>query len=225
MDEFLVVDAAEPAGGKPARKGHLHFIVRTSNFGFWVAWMSFRFAPGDPQLRTVQRLSINSCDVRHVLGRFQPAFDLQRSHTRANEFGQHFQSGQVLWAEQIFSISERHQLAIADQFIRHAAGLRAFAAVRRAAAKRFTGQALARIGDAESAMNEDLERKCGMRNVRCGRLIRAGGINQRGLNLVDLLERALARENDELAAESFGELHARGAGNGHLRRGVDWEIG
>jgi len=34
MDQFLVVDAAEPAGVKPAGKGHLHFIFTICDFRF-----------------------------------------------------------------------------------------------------------------------------------------------------------------------------------------------
>ena len=39
MDQFLVVDAAEPAGVKPPREGHLHFIFTIYDFRFtkWIA--------------------------------------------------------------------------------------------------------------------------------------------------------------------------------------------
>src|SRR5438034_7608095 len=34
MDQFLVVDAAEPARVKPAGEGHLHFVFTIYDFGF-----------------------------------------------------------------------------------------------------------------------------------------------------------------------------------------------
>ena len=39
MDQLLVVDAAEPAGVKPAGKGHFHFIFAICDFRFtkWIA--------------------------------------------------------------------------------------------------------------------------------------------------------------------------------------------
>ena len=59
VDQFLVVDAAEPAGVKPARKGHFHLILRFSAGprGF-----------GPPVIRSqfVQRVPINPGDARDI---------------------------------------------------------------------------------------------------------------------------------------------------------------
>src|SRR6185436_12121710 len=36
VDQFLVVRAAEPAGGKAARESHLHFVLRIADCGWRV---------------------------------------------------------------------------------------------------------------------------------------------------------------------------------------------
>src|SRR5678816_346545 len=108
MNQFLVVDAAEPAGVKPAGKGHLQVVL--SRAGSCLAFDAGRSTLG----RLLQRLPINPRDVRHVFRRFEPAFDLQRTHPAAHQFRQHFQTRQILLAEQILAIAQRYGLAVAD---------------------------------------------------------------------------------------------------------------
>ena len=45
------------------------------------------------------------------------------------------------------------------------------------------------------------------------------------LNLLNFLERTLARQHDKVAAEFARKLHTTGAGDGHLRRGMNREVG
>ena len=45
------------------------------------------------------------------------------------------------------------------------------------------------------------------------------------MDLFNLLERTFAREHDQAATQFAGELDAAGAGDRHLRRGMDREIG
>jgi hypothetical protein len=63
-----------------------------------------------------------------------------------------------LGAEQVAAVTEIDFLAVGDEVVRETAGLGAFAAVGGAAAEGFAGEALAGIRDAESAVDEDLQR-------------------------------------------------------------------
>src|SRR5688572_9680520 len=69
VDQFLVVDAAKPAGGKTARKGHGHFIAWISDFGLQL-WQGFGryFTMRVQRLATIQGLPINSRDVGNIFG-------------------------------------------------------------------------------------------------------------------------------------------------------------
>ena len=118
-----------------------------------------RVSPYSVAPQIIQGLAVDAGDVGDVFRRFEPAFDFQRGDAGADQLRQHFQPGEILRAEQIFPVAERHRLAVGDQIVGHPAGLRAFAAVGRASAQRFARQALAGIGDAERAVNEDLQRK------------------------------------------------------------------
>ena len=83
----------------------------------------------------------------------------ERGHADAHQFRQDFQPGQVLRAEQVLPVAERDELAVGDQLVGHAAGLRAFAAIGRTSAQRLARQALAGVSDTERAVDEDLEGK------------------------------------------------------------------
>src|SRR5215211_342076 len=96
----------------------------------------------------VESLAISTGDIRDVLGRFKPALNLERRHTRSNQFGQDIDARKILWTEQVALIAERHFVAIGQQFVRHAARLGAFTAIGRAATERLTRQALAGVSDA-----------------------------------------------------------------------------
>ena len=106
-------------------------------------------------------MPVDPRDVGDVFRRLEPAFDFQRGDAGADQVRQHFQPGQILRAEQIFPVAERDRLAVGNQIVRHPAGLRAFAAIGRAAAQRFAGQALAGVGDAQRAVDEDFQGQVG----------------------------------------------------------------
>jgi hypothetical protein len=83
-------------------------------------------------------------------------------------------------------------LAVDDELVRHAAALRALAAVRRAAAPRLARQALAAPRHAQRAVHEDLELEVGA-----------------APELADLVDRELARHDD--AADSRAAANAAAA--------------
>ncbi len=150
VDQRLVVDAPEPARVQPARKGHLHLV------------QPFRKRGGrgcvPARRHGIQRLAVNPGDAGDVLRGLQPAFDLERRHAQPHQIGDHLDAREVLRAEQVTAVAQRHGAAIGHQLVRQAAGLRAFAAVGRAAAEGFAGQALARVGHAQRAVDKDLQR-------------------------------------------------------------------
>ena len=113
--------------------------------------------------RRVDRAAIVPSDVRDVLGRLQPAFDLERDHARVDQLWRQLIRRQVLWAEQIFLIAEIDVLAVTDQLVGQSAGLSTLPAIRAAAAERFARQALAGVRDAECSMHERLQRHFGLR--------------------------------------------------------------
>ena len=100
------------------------------------------------------------------------------------------------------------ELAVADDLVGHPAGLGALAPVGRAAAERLAGEALARVGDAEGAVDEDLDGQA--------RLPADPG---------DLVERKLAGQDHARAAQLAGQPDPFLAGDRHLGRGVDLQVG
>ena len=68
MGEFLIVDAAKPAGVEATRETHLEFVARGLRFEF-----RRRFA-GKIRHDFVERLSVNARDAGDVLRRFEPAY-------------------------------------------------------------------------------------------------------------------------------------------------------
>ena len=79
---------------------------------------------------------------------------------------------QILGAQKILNVLEIDELAVADDLVRHAAGLGAFAPIRRPAAQGLAGQALPGIGHAERAVDEDfdgeVDRRAGFVRSRAG---------------------------------------------------------
>ena len=94
--------------------------------------------------------------------------------------------------------------AIDEQLIRQAAGLGTLAAVGAAAAEGFAGEALAGVGDAQGAVDENFQRHIG------------GGVILR----ISARESSRAR-TARLDAEAPDKLDAAGFGEGHLGGGVD----
>ena len=116
--------------------------------------------------------------------------------------------GQVLGAQKVLDVVKIHEPAVADDLIRHAARLGAFAPIRRPASQRLAGQALPRIGHAKRTVDEHLQGKV-----------------DRPADAADFRQRQLASEDDSRAAELAGELNPFLAGDRHLGRRVDLEIG
>ena len=193
----FVIAALEPTGRKATRERQFHL--------FHVARRDAGRAAGQ---RGVQRPAVVPRDVGHVLGRLQAALDLERGNTGIEQLGQQRVGGQILRTEQVFDARiQVHVFPVADHFVRQPASLRALASVRASAAQRFTGQALARVGHAQSAVDEHLQRQTGMRP-----------------DLADLVDRQLAGQHHALHAQLLGHPDALRAGQRHLRAGVDLQI-
>ena len=172
---------------------------------------------GDP----VDGLAVDAGEVGDVLGALEPALDLERGDAEAHQVGQDVEAGEVLRAEEVAAAAEVDLPAVGDEVVGHAAGLGAFAAVGGAAAERLGGEALAGVGDAERAVDEDLELDGGGGDRRA---VGRGLLGELGLEFADLGEGVLAGEDDEAGAEIAGEADAGGAGDRHLRRDVDRQV-
>ena len=155
----------------------------------------------------VQGAAVGLCDVGDVFGGFEAALDFEGGDAGAEEIGKDFQAGQVLRAEEVAAVAERDGLAVANEFVRKAAGLGAFAAIGGASAEGFASQALAGIGDAQGAMDKDFQGK---------------GDTCDGL---DFLYGTFAGQHDQRAAKGPRKFDACRARDGHLGGGVDGEIG
>ncbi len=141
-------------------------------------------------------------------GRLEPALDLQARDAELDQSWDQVERREVLRAEQVLDVGEVEDLAVADDLVGEPAGLGAFAPVGRPAAERLAGQALAGVGDAEGAVDEDLDGKVGV-------------VADPG----DLAEGQLAGQDHPRAAELLREPDALGAGDRHLGRGVDLQVG
>ena len=80
-----------------------------------------------------------------------------------HDLGDMMQRVQIAGRKQIARVVERLKLAVDDQFVGQAAGLRALAAIGAASAPRFGREALAGVGDTERAMHKDFEIAVGFR--------------------------------------------------------------
>ena len=165
VNQFLIVVAAEPAGVKPARKSHLHVVTILLIVAAAVKRLIRIFREWGLSLLTlaatklIEFRAVNARDIRHVFRRFEPALDLQRRHARTDDVWQDLQPGEVLRAEQILPVAERHWFSVRDQIVGHPAGLCALATIRRAAPQRFAREALAGVRNAERPVDEDFERE------------------------------------------------------------------
>ena len=137
----------------------------------------------------------------------ESAFDFEADDARVDERFDAVVGGEVLRAEEVGSVAEVAAGAVDDEVVGHAAGLGALAAIGAAAAECFAGEALAAVGDAECAVDEDLDRHLGLRRDRSGfRRAKVRGRGRRG--------RCRARRAKSMP---------RRLGERHLRRGVDGE--
>src|SRR5258706_3697621 len=94
MHELLIVYPLEPPAVNSPRKRHLQFVMIARRWlitlPFCRIWMA-----GD----LVQRLAINSRDIRDVFRGLQPAFNFQRRNSAAHDVGQDIESGEILRAQ------------------------------------------------------------------------------------------------------------------------------
>ena len=142
-----MVGAGEPAGGETAGEGHFKGVAVFRGDG------GGGFADGG-----VEGFPIDAGDGGDVFGGFEAAFDFEGFDAGADEVGDEVDGGEVLWAEEVAVFAEVAGDAIDDDFVGHAACLCAFAAVCGALAEGFAGEALAGVGDAECAVDEDFQR-------------------------------------------------------------------
>ena len=104
MHEALIVDAFEPAGGESAAEGHFEFVA----FGL-VLCLPARLAT-----QLVQRLPVDARDAGDVFGRLEPALNLERSDAGADEVGQDFEAGEVLWGKQVVAAAQLDLASVGD---------------------------------------------------------------------------------------------------------------
>ena len=200
VNEFLIVDAIQPAGGKAAGKDHLE--------GITILVGRRRLCSG---LGRVDRLPIGARHRRDILGSLEAAFDFKTRHPESDQFGNLIDPREILRREQVTLIAHLAGDAVDDEFVGHAAGLGALAAIGAALPERFTGEALARVGDAEGAVDKGLD------------LDRTGII---GMKKPDLAQRIFPRDDRPVEIEeAVGKGEGLGRCNRHLRRGVEMEIG
>ena len=108
---------------------------------------------------TVDRLTIMARDIGDILRRLEPALDLETGDPQFDQPRNQVEGGEVLGAEQVLDVVQIDKLAVANDLVRHAARLGAFASIGRPATERLAGETLPRISHAESAMNEHFEGK------------------------------------------------------------------
>ena len=158
----------------------------------------------------VDGFAVDLGDGGDVFGGFEAAFDFEGADAEFDEAGDFFDGGEVLRGEEVAFVAEVDEGTVDDHLIGHATGLGALAAVGAAAAEGFGGEALAGVGDAEGAMDEDFEGEFGM---------------VVGLEAFELAEGEFAGENGLVDVEAFGEFESLRGSDGHLGGGVEAEAG
>ena len=170
-------------------------------------------------LRMTGRIDCVAVVVRHagdVFGRLQASFDLQCGHAGRNEFRQAIVRGEIVGTEGIgdgFPIPPSRRLVargetLADDFVRQPARLCALAAVGAAPAHGKAGKALARVADAERAVDEHLDLDIRLLSDRC-----------------DLGNGRFTRQDDSAHAQGFDLGDALRAAERHLGRRVQGQFG
>ena len=217
VDQLLVIGAAQ----EPMREAAAEAVAEL----FLVASGERRGAPLDGR---VQGTAVLVDDVGDVLGPLHAAFDLEAAHAGVDQLGKQIVGGEIARAEQIVELgvgcSARSRsarrgrspllrpprellAAVEDQPVRHPAALRALAAVRAPMLQRFARQALPRPAHAQGSVDEALE-------------LEIGALREEP----DLLDGQLARQDDAGDPELLRDTGSLGAGDGHLRRGVEREL-
>ena len=103
----------------------------------------------------VEGFAVNFGDGGDVFGGLEAAFDFEGLDPGFDEVGDEVNGGEVLGGEEVAVLAHFFELAVDDEFIRHAAGLRAFAAVGGTLTEGFGGEALSGVGDAEGAVDKN----------------------------------------------------------------------
>ena len=147
MDQFLMIHTMHPAGVETAGKSHLELVAILIACFARMACQS-----------SINRLPIDLANRRHILGSLESSLDLETLHTGSDQLRDIVHRGEILRREKVALIPEIPQRAVNDEFVGHTASLGALTAVGTTLPERFAGQALARVGNTESAMDEDFER-------------------------------------------------------------------
>ena len=195
--QHLVVAALEPAGREATRERELHLLD--------IARRKHDRLRGHGR---IDRPPVVLRDVGDVFRRLEAALDLERRHAGREQLRGQRIGGEVLRREQVFLVPEIDVLAVADEVVGEPAGLGALAAIGAPPAERLAREALPRIRHAQRAVHEHLERHRRLPTDRH-----------------DLVDRELPREHHPLAAELLSQCDRLGARHGHLRRGVQRQIG
>lgn len=96
----------------------------------------------------IEGFAIDLGDGGDVFGGLEPAFDFEGFDTGFDEVGDEVDGGEVLRGEEVAVLAHFLELAVDDELVGHAAGLRAFATIGGTLAKGLRGEALTRVGDA-----------------------------------------------------------------------------
>ena len=110
----------------------------------------------------IDGFAVDGGDGGDVFGGFQAAFDFEAGYAAGDESGDFPDGSEVLRGEEVVFVPEGGGCAVNNQLIRHATSLGALAAVGAALSEGFAGEALAGVGDAEGAMDEDFEGDAGV---------------------------------------------------------------
>ncbi len=180
MHHGLMIRAREEVRPEPAREDlfELQFLNARD--------LHFPAGPG-----VVHGLAVGVRGQRDVVGVLVAAFDLQRGHADSTISGIWRSDEQIAGREQIAGVAQRFDAAIHDQFVGQPASLRALAAIGAAAAPGLRGEALPGVGDAQRAVNEDLQLAIGLRGDRA-----------------DLVERQFAGQRHAPQSEARGQAYA-----------------
>jgi hypothetical protein len=158
----------------------------------------------------VDGFAVDLGDGGDVFGGFEAAFDFEGADAEFDEAGDFFDGGEVLGGEEVAFVAEVDEGTVDDHLIGHATGLGALATVGAASAEGFGGEALAGVGDAEGAVDEDFQGEFGM---------------VVGLEAFEFAEGEFAGEDGLVDVEALGEFESLRGGDGHLGGRVEAEAG
>ena len=116
--EPLMIHTIHPSREKPARKSHLKLVA-----------VRLVHRVRAMRERGIERAAIHLAHSGDILGRLQPALDFETHHAALQQRRDLIHRREILRREQIFFVTQIAHLAVHDQLVRHAARLRALAAV------------------------------------------------------------------------------------------------